>query len=146
MSQSANSILERIPHRPPMVWVDEILEFSEVGGRCALNLKNGGLYLEQGYLRPSAGIEILAQAYAFCKASYQKQQNIPHDTNQKAFLATVKDYKVFNWPKLKAGDRVTTTVAQSRQFGPITIIKGQVFFAEQMIASGELKVFAGSMD
>lgn len=139
---STDTLLDYLPHKPPMVWIDSILEFSATGGVGLTVIKDNAHYMTNNELRRTACIEFVAQTFAFTNAATMKQNNIAYQ-NQRAFLAAIKDFDIRAWPELPSGAVLRTEVKKERQFGPISIIVGQTFWKEQLLASGELKVFAG---
>ncbi|NJL25529.1 MAG: hypothetical protein HC902_10395 [Calothrix sp. SM1_5_4] len=61
----ATDIMSYIPHRPPMVWIDEVTDYSASGGECLVRVKQNALYMGPQGLRASSCLELMAQAYAF---------------------------------------------------------------------------------
>ena len=55
-----------VPHRPPMVWVDDILSASDSGGECLIRVRRDALYCVNGRIEPMNCIEWIAQTFAFC--------------------------------------------------------------------------------
>jgi predicted hotdog family 3-hydroxylacyl-ACP dehydratase len=131
-----------VPHRPPMVWIDNVVECHDKGGAATTVLKKDGLYLTDGKLRESVAVELIAQTYAFCNAAYLRGAKSLEVATKRAFLAAIKDFKVVSWPDLPDGAELRTHVVKDRQFGPITLIHGNVYYKDQLLATGELKVFA----
>ncbi len=108
---SAREIQHYIPHRPPMVWIDEVIDYSADGGECLVHLKTRSLYLSPRGLRAPSCLEFIAQAYGFCWIAYvTRVQNPGAAPMSRAFLAAFKDAR-FAAParlaQVKAGDTLT---------------------------------------
>ena len=82
---------EWIPHRQPMVWIDEVLSADGVQGECLVRLRADALYMGPGgVIRPSSMIEWIAQGYAFVRAAQTKLHLISADIKPKrAFLVAI---------------------------------------------------------
>ena len=139
---TTSQLYDYVPHRPPMIWVDELLEYSETVGRSRTRLDTGALYFSEEGVSPSAGIEFIAQTFAFNNAALLSETNANLRPDQRAFLAAVKNYHTSNWSSLKHGDELITTVTRLRQLGTISIIRGEIVCGERTVATAELKVFA----
>lgn len=131
-----------LPHKPPMVWIDAVLDFSDKGGTAQTELKSDALYFSNGDLRPSSFIEFTAQAYAFVNLAYLRAGGETDAVHSKTYLAAIKDFQFHQRLPLKAGDIVQTTVQKMRVFGPITVVKGECYVGPTLITSCELKVFS----
>lgn len=138
------SCLELYPyltHRPPMVWIDWVTSVEEARGTTTTQLKTDGYYCTDGVFRPSSFIELIAQSYAFTSLVYLLQQNTP-PTSQKNYLVAIKDFKILTNTMPQAPQKIRTEVQRKRVFGPITFISGQCYLDDQLLATGDLKVFS----
>ena len=140
-SVTPSQLFTIVPHRPPMVWIDHVTEYGEHRGTAILSVKSDGLYMTDGLLRDSASIELIAQAYAFCNAAYLKFSKSSENLIARAFLAAIKDFKS-EGRQITAGTELRIEVTKLRNFGPIALIRGEVFAGQELVAGGELKVFA----
>ncbi len=128
-----------------MVWIDEILSFSERQGHCRISLKSDGLYMDRQGLRASACLEFIAQAYGFISVCHHIYIMDPNSKPlSKAYLASMKDAELPSetlCASLKPGDVLIIKIDGVRQMGPIVKFRGQVSFGEQVLAKAEMKVF-----
>lgn len=60
------SIAQLVPHRDPMILLDEMLDWSQGRSRCALRVREGARFVEGGVLSAPFLIEHMAQAVAVC--------------------------------------------------------------------------------
>ena len=134
-----------LPHRPPMVWIDDVLSFSEKEGECRLRLKADGHYMDQEVLRPTAFLEFIAQAYGFISVCHHIHILDPNSKPlRKAFLASIKEAALPTTEvlrTLKAGDTLNVTIDGVRQMGPIVLFTGRVKCADQLLCEAQMKVF-----
>lgn len=139
---STKDLYSYLPHKPPMVWIDSVLEHAADGGTTQTELKPEGLYFTKARLRESSFIEFTAQAYAFCNLAHLRAGGETDAVHSRTYLAAVKDFKFSNLPSLKPGDIITTKVKKTRAFGPITLVTGLCYLEDQLLSSCELKVFS----
>ncbi len=118
-----------VPHRPPMVWVDEVTSASTEHGECRVFLKETALYyFSPGELLVTAGIEWIAQTYAYSRAAYFASKGKCHSDLKEAFLVAVRDAEFANqeeWSSV-GGREIHIRVDGFRNLGPLTLINGQV--------------------
>lgn len=134
-----------LPHRPPMVWIDEVLSFSEKEGECRLRLKADGHYMDHETLRPTACLEFIAQAYGFISVCHHIHILDPQSKPlSKAFLASIKEAVLPTeniLRQLKADDVLSITIDGVRQMGPIVLFDGRVKCGDQLVCEAQMKVF-----
>ena len=64
MSNDFGPVVDYLPHRPPMLLIDTILEVNQNGGACRTTIKPDCVFAVDGLVHPSAMIEFVAQACA----------------------------------------------------------------------------------
>ncbi len=140
-----SKLIPYAPHRPPMVWIDQVLRASATDGECLIQVKKNAMYMERGALRPSACIEFIAQAYGYMSIAYRLGINDPNAKPLKrAFLAAIKDAQLpsaNNARLVLPGDELTVRISGIRHLGPIASFQGQVIHKNQLMASGGMKVY-----
>jgi len=137
---SAATLAEALPHRPPMVWIDEVLEASATAGKAAVQVKADAAYRDSRGNRPSAAIEWMAQAFGFVQAAHRAQTANTMPV-KRAFLASVSDFRSEADLTFATGI-LTVTVDGFREFGPLVLFRGVVHDAKgHKLAEGRLKVF-----
>ncbi len=140
---SALQLKEAIPHRPPMVWIQEVIHADRETGKCRFVYHAKENYSDATGIRPSSFIELMAQSYAFSQAAFAKASGNALAMN-KAYLAGVSDLKIeANATRLVEGDELTVEVRCYRKLGPLSLVKGRVSTpAGNLVAAGDLKLFA----
>ena len=130
-----------LPHRPPMIWIDDVHQVSDTSGSCLVHLKGGAHYMSEVGPRQSSAVEWMAQAYGYvCAArAYQKDD---HSSANKAFLAQVRK-AVFKHSIPKSGT-LLVEVEEKRVLGPLCLISSRMkdFKTGKVLVEAELKLFA----
>jgi len=134
-----------LPHRPPMVWIDDVLSYSEKQGHCRIRLKAEGLYMEGDTLRASSCLEFIAQAYGFISVCHHIYIMDPDSKPlSKAFLASIKDAQLPSpeiLSSLRAGTELTIHIDGVRAMGPIVMFRGKIMQDDRTICEAQMKVF-----
>lgn len=140
---STLELLDFLPHRPPMVWIDEVGEAFEAGGECFVTLKADGLYFSGERLRRTSLIEFIAQGFGYLSAARVLRAGAEPPKASKAFLVSVSKCQISPTEALKAGDRLRVVLADSKSLGPITLFYGSVVGPTgEEFCRAHLKVFA----
>lgn len=137
-------ILPYVPHRPPMVWVDEILAYGETEGECRIHIRENGLFLGPEGLRKTSCLEFIAQSYGYCSVAYDHKVDPNAKPLQKAFLASFKD-AVFadqgRFGQIQIDDDITVRFSGVRKLGPIVIFSGSAYHNGDELCRANLKVY-----
>ncbi len=139
----ARDLFEALPHRPPMVWVDEVIVADETGGTCRVDLKHDGLYLTDGSLRPSSLIELMAQSFGYIIAANQRRSPSDGPKISKAFLISISNSKLEYRPDIGAGRSVNVHISNVRTIGSVTLFNGSVLLSDGTpLGTADLKVYS----
>ena len=143
---AVQDLLRFIPHRPPMVWVDKVLDWSRNHGEVLIEVKGDALYMSPEGLRPSSLLEFIAQAYGFCWICYTIYVLDPGSNGMaQAMVAGFKEAQ-FAPPsamrKVRPGDTLRVKLSDMRRKGPITFLRGQVWHGEVLLADSEMRTFS----
>lgn len=134
-----------LPHRPPMVWIDEVVSFSKIAGECRVRLQPDAHYMDGERLRATACLEFIAQAYGFISVCHHIYILDPNSKPlSKAFLASMKGAELPSDETLNAvhaGDELSVTIDGVREMGPIVMFKGRVKKGELLLCTAAMKVF-----
>lgn len=139
---STSELTSYLPHKPPMVWIDEVMSISESEMVCKTVLKKNAHYFSEAGFRPSSFVELMAQGYAFCSIAKELTANTGKKVN-KAFLVGVTNAK-FNAEKVSQLNELYIKLETEREMLPVILFKGTVLDSENnLLAEARLKVFAG---
>ena len=146
MALSRDQLLEWIPHRPPLLWIDKVLSVTEQKGTCSITLNTDGHYMSRSGLRSSTMIEFVAQCFGFVRAAQYLEGMVTTKSAPptKVFLVAVNNAR-YNaeapWPQ--AGDTIHIHVRGIREFGPLALLEGEVTTPDGLsLFCTQMKVFA----
>lgn len=125
-----------VPHRPPMLLIDRLLEGNEQGGVAETVIRPDHLFLQGGRLHPAALMEILAQSFAAVKGYTDRKQG---KKPAEGFLVGVRNLKVYASPQV--GDRLSVTINRAGETDEFTWAEGTVQRGTELLAEGTVMVF-----
>ena len=127
-----------VPHRAPMIWIDEVLSFDDENSLCRTAIDTRKPVYSKVGLRPSIWIECIAQGFGF--ALIAREMGKPHEKIKRAFMAGISHAKFF--PLKREPKVVLVSSKKVRALGPLTLLDGDVRTEDgELIASAQLKVF-----
>jgi len=134
------------PHRPPMIWIDEVVSYGASAGECLVRVRKDAHYMDGLSLRPSSCLEFIAQAYGYMSIAYKIYETQPDAKPlRRAFLASIKDASMSApdlLSSLREGDELSVRISGVRHMGPITLFTGQVLHGDMMLCKAQMKVFS----
>jgi len=130
-----------IPQREPIVMVHGLLEHAELRSIATLTVEEDNLFVRDGQMLPSGLMEHIAQSAAI-RSGYAYTLMPAGTAPEKppvGFIAGLKDFMVYRTPSV--GEQLRTVVTQLNDLGSMTVIRGDTFSGEELVASCEMKVF-----
>ena len=125
-----------IPQRPPFVMVDSILGASDKVSRSSFEVKNGHLFVQNGFFTAPGLVENMAQTVA-AGAGYLAQQQ--GRVVSVGYIGALKNLKIKALPKV--GDTIQTQVEFLHYIANVHVVVAMVFNNEEEIAHCEMKIF-----
>jgi 3-hydroxyacyl-[acyl-carrier-protein] dehydratase len=125
-----------IPQKPPMVMVDRLIEVMEKTTVTSFLIKEDNVFCDHGEFREPGLIENMAQTAAAGAGAR------PGNSGGKAplgFIGGIRNLKIDGFPKV--GQEIITRVTVMHEVFDATIVQGEVFQDEELIARCELKIF-----
>jgi predicted hotdog family 3-hydroxylacyl-ACP dehydratase len=113
-----------LPHRPPMIWIDEILSGSHEGGICRTIPSHDSLYVNSGTFLKYTGIELVAQAFGFSRGVFELSKNPGAAEPARAFLVGIRTNFMQSIPA-NAGNLLIET-RLFREMPPLLLVDGIV--------------------
>lgn len=136
-----DKLIEALPHRGPMVWVDQVLKAGPEGGETLIILDPDKHYFDNKQIRQSSYIEWMAQSYGYVQAAYGAQTGEVPSPDRRVFLVGLRQI-TFYPIDFKGIERLKICVQRTRQIGPVSFIQGKVLtLGKEIICEGELKLF-----
>lgn len=137
-----------VPHRPPMVWIDEVLSATSEGGECRVLTNPNALYFKNGRIEPLSCIEWIAQCFAFVRSALLIEAGL-RDTHKaaEAFLVGIRNADLLIDPddaEFQTAKELRVHVSRFREFGPIIMVDGEVrLLSGRVVMQANLRVYHG---
>jgi len=126
-----------LPHRPPMILVDQLVEFADDSGVVTASIQQDNIFVDgTGLMESAAVIELVAQAYATIKGCNDTIKKIPV---RRGFLVGGRGFKIYRCPQV--GDRLSIAIETAAELDEFSVISGVITCAEEVIAEGSVKLW-----
>ncbi len=126
-----------LPHRPPMLFLNEILERNSNSAVASASIGKGNIcFSEKGAVLPEYCIEILAQTVAAANG-YDAADH--HQTPKRGYIVGLEQCSFHHIPSKESV--LLTKIAETMTFGAMKVIQGEVIADTAVIATAELKVW-----
>lgn len=135
-----SDVLARMPHRGPMLFLDEVVDVGSNTARTRTRLREGFILAKDGKVSPLVAIELFAQAAAAFMAS--KTATTDRPTVQGALLGSRSLDTLVD--AFEVGDELVAEVEQVFGAGALAQFKCALFRAEAKVAEGHINVVSGS--
>ncbi len=136
MIVTENTITQYIPQRAPFVMIDSILHADDKVSRTQFHVREGHLFVNDGYFTEPGLVENMAQTAAAGTGYKTQQEGKPAPIG---FIGALKNLNIMAMPKV--GDDIITEVSFVTQVMNVHIVQGRVFHHDKEIANCELKIF-----
>ncbi len=132
------SLNELLPHRAPMLLLDEIREVGEEHIVCTYTVSDDSPFVVQGRLEPIGLLETLAQAMAAFVG--HRGRLAGGDTIPMGFVVGASDVS-FADAEVRTGDPLLVEAWQRETVGGYGSFEGQVRRGDDVLCEGTLKVY-----
>ena len=141
MTENTNtypSVTTLLPHRPPMLLVDKVLDVGEKTGEARASVGSDHLFLRaDGTLAPETYCELIAQGFGVCEACRRLQKGLTIEGG--GYLANLRDMAYFSYAR--AGDVLTVRTQKIDECFDTYIVQGEIFRAEEKLAQCTVYIF-----
>ena len=129
-----------VPHKPPMLMIDRLLEVGERASLSEMTVLEEMVFVDKdGKLDNASYPEIISQAIA-AQEGFRKLGS--RNPRQEGFLLGVKNFEILGSAHI--GDTLRISVLKVAKYGDFGIIQGEVRNGDAIIAHGEVKVWQGN--
>lgn len=126
-----------VPHRPPMLLIDQLVEFKEGHGVTEACIPRDSLMVdEDGYIEPSVMIELIAQGYAAVRGF---EDLLDKKSVAKGFLVGISHFEIMK--RIQAGKKLRITAQTPTYLGDFALADSEVFCEGQCVALGTIKLW-----
>lgn len=129
-------IINYIPQRPPFVMVDELVFADETVSETTFTIREGHLFVDDGYFTEPGLVENMAQTAA-AGTGYKAVQS--GSAPVLGFIGALKNLKITALPK--AGEKINTKITLLHNVMNALIARGEIFVNDKEIANCEFKIF-----
>jgi len=133
-----------LPHRPPMLWIDQVISLNEKGGSCLVIFDKKKHYFDKSKIRQSSTIEWMAQAYGFVSIAKTLILEEEIKLNQ-VFMAGFSKVEFLDEIPIDA-KKVKINVLLKIKMGPMSVVQAEVVSTEEshniIYVKADLKLFA----
>jgi predicted hotdog family 3-hydroxylacyl-ACP dehydratase len=133
---NADSILNYIPQRPPIVLVSRIYKCDNDSVITGFDISESHILVHNGKLTESGIIENMAQTAASQAGFEAVKQNIKPIVG---FIGNIKDLEIHYLPLV--GKEVITEVVTKTKVMNVSIVEAKSYADDILIASCEMKIF-----
>ncbi len=130
------TIEELIPQRPPFIFVDKVMSFSEGSVTTSFEIKQDGTLVFEGSLQEAGLIENIAQSAAALEGCNAKNNNCAVKVG---FIGSVKKLEISRAPK--TGEILETQVKILTNAMGVNVAEGIVSSSDEIIAKCVLNIF-----
>ncbi len=129
-----------IPHRPPMLLVERIVEVSDGGMVCRGRVPAAGPLAAGGVASPLLGLELAAQTAAVLEAFHSRRDDAGEP--RIGYLASIREAR-FRLPQLPAGRPLRATVRSRGAVPPLATYEVGVALEEDgsVLVSGSISTY-----
>lgn len=139
MSGARRPATDFVPHRPPMLLLDEVGEDTATSVTCYATLRPDCVFLEGDHARPMVAIELVAQASAVYLGLKAIREGRPPRTG---VLVGCREAELFA-PRLTVGDVLTVKLERLFDEPEVSAFDGEVTRGGEVIARVSLSVVDG---
>ncbi len=130
------TIEELIPQRPPFVFVDKVMNFSEGSVTTTFEIKQDATLVFDGYMQEAGLIENIAQSAAALEGCNAKSNNCEVKVG---FIGSVKKLEISRSPKV--GEILETQVNILTNAMGVNVAEGIVKSSDEIVAKCVLNIF-----
>ena len=128
-------IADIIPHRPPFVMIDNLIEVSESRFESDFFIDEDNILVRSGSLEESGLIENIAQT---CAAGFGYLDREKERESRIGFIGAVSKLELFELPL--AHSTIHTIVTPTHQLGNIFLVKGENYCNGRKLLECEIKI------
>lgn len=128
-----------LPHRPPMLWIESLTRCTETEVTAIACFKSNDFAAGNGAVTETALVECMAQTVA---AAQGQRAHLAGKSGgaMSGMLAAVTDFRIQTPPPI--GKALEIDVRELKRFGPMLLVSGEIKCEGQLIASGQLSLYA----
>jgi predicted hotdog family 3-hydroxylacyl-ACP dehydratase len=128
-----------LPHRAPMLWIRALTRCTDTEATATTNFREEDFAVADGAVLETALVECMAQTVAAAQGERARRSG-KAGAGVSGMLAAVTDLRVQAPAPL--GKPLEIDVRELKRFGPMLLVSAEVKCEGQLIASGQLSLYA----
>jgi predicted hotdog family 3-hydroxylacyl-ACP dehydratase len=136
MSSAVENLL---PHRAPMLWIEALTNCTETEATARACFKQADFPVADGALLETALVECMAQTVAAAQGERARRSG-KTGASVGGMLAAISDFRIHG--RAPIGKPLQIDVRELKRFGPMLLVSGEVRCDGQLIATGQLSLYA----
>ncbi len=136
MTSTFGSVADYIPHRPPMLLIDEIVDITDARAVCRTTLHADCVFARDGLVHPAAMIELVAQTCAVWAGVTSARAG---STPQVGFLVACREV-AFAVDSFSVGDELTIVATKIHGSDQLATFNGIVSRGDEVCVTIQLSV------
>ena len=137
---SKNEITQILPHRFPMIMVDELIQHTATHTQTCFTVEATNIFVQNGYFQEAGLIENMAQTAAAGTGYLALQNNQPAPVG---FIAAVQHLEIMALPEI--GSKLQTEITVTNQVFDFTFVSGTIHLYGSLVARADFKIFIPKM-
>lgn len=133
-------ITDLVPHRPPMLLVDEVVSREGQKVVCRTTIRPDTMFVEDGSIPALVAIELFAQSAAVLTSLLAVQTGVAIDSG--ALLGTREI--TLHTDRFEVGDVLEVHVEQTMAMGMMAHVDCALYRGDERLAEGSVQVMAGA--
>ncbi|MBN1198415.1 MAG: hydroxymyristoyl-ACP dehydratase [Bacteroidales bacterium] len=125
-----------IPQKPPMVMVDKLIRADGGIVETTLMVTEENVFCDNGIFTEAGLIENMAQTAA---AGVGSKTGLSGKEPPIGFIGGIRNLKILRYPA--SGDELQTRITLEHEVFGASVVYGEVFHNQELIASCQLKIF-----
>jgi predicted hotdog family 3-hydroxylacyl-ACP dehydratase len=124
-----------IPHRPPFVMVDKIIEANDDCFKTSFHIKESNILTRNGYFSEAGIIENIAQSIAISRGYHHlKEGNLP----KIGYIGSIKNLTIHTLPKVNT--EIVTEIIITHELLHFTSVHGKSYQNNIVLATCDLTI------
>jgi len=128
-----------LPHRAPMLWIGDLVRCADTDASATAHFREGDFAVVNGAVSEAALVECMAQTVAAAQGERARRSG-KAGASVGGMLAAVTDFRVQGPAPI--GKPLQIEIRELKRFGPMLLVSGEVKCEGQLIASGQLSLYA----
>ena len=129
-----------IPHRAPMRWINELTGCTDTTATATAVFAENDFAVADGRVLETALVECVAQTVAAALGHRAQSSGGKTGAAANGMLVATTNFKILTRPL--AGQTLHIEIRETKRLGPMLLIAGTISCDGQLMASGELSLYA----